>query len=144
MMRQFFQKIAVLAVAAAALALPGKTAHADLKFTNYYQKPVYVAIGWNDDQSCNPNNPWRAKGWYRIERGETKTLWYGDLAAKRYWYFYAMSEDRTYLWQGDYYFWVNSDQAFDICDDPGPGIEPRWGFRELDMNGIHDYTYPLY
>jgi uncharacterized membrane protein len=144
MLRKFFHKVAVLAVVAAAIALPGKAAHADLKFTNHFQTPIYVLIGWYDENSCGSFDPWRAKGWYRVDRGQTATLFYGDLThVGRYWYYYAMSEDRSFVWEGDYYFFVNPDAAFDICDTPGPGVD-KLGFREMDLNGFSDYTMTLY
>jgi uncharacterized membrane protein len=124
-------------------SLAQKPAHADLKFVNYYSQTVWVAVGWHDENSCGSFDPWRAKGWYRVDRGQTVTAMYGDLAPNRYWYFYAMSEDRTYIWEGEYDFFANADAAFDICDTPGPGVDKLY-FRQLDLNGIHDYTYPLY
>jgi uncharacterized membrane protein len=150
MLRHFVHKIAVLAVAAGALALPGKAAHADLKFTNYYQTPVYVAIGWYDPYACGDISPWRAKGWYRIGYRETVTLWSGKLTdTNNYWYYYAESEGPVYLaskryWEGPYEFLVNDTDAFDICDSGGPGLSPRYGFKEIIASGRDDIEIPLF
>jgi uncharacterized membrane protein len=144
MLRNFFNKIALLAVAAAALALPGKAAHADLKFTNHFAQPVYVLMGFYDPNSCGSFNPWRAIGWYKVERGQTVATYSGNIGSvSPYWYYYATSEDRKTNWTGDYDFMVNLTAGFDICDTPGPGVDKLY-FRQADVGNAADYTITLY
>jgi uncharacterized membrane protein len=66
---------------ALALAAP-RPAHADLMFTNHSAKTIYVCIGWLDQGTCGSRSPWRSKGWYRIQRGETFTVFYGPPGAE--------------------------------------------------------------
>jgi uncharacterized membrane protein len=129
---------------ALALAAP-RPAHADLMFTNHSANTIYVCIGWLDSGTCGSRSPWRSHGWYAIPRGETFTVYYGNIGAvNQYWYYYAEAEDKSHIWSGDVPFPVDTANAFDLCDGAGGGTVQTRNFRELDVQSFVNYTMTLY
>src|SRR5688500_2485725 len=92
------------------LTLPAPPAHADLRFTNNYPTPVWVAVGYPSGYSyLYDETIWRSMGWYRVERGQTITVYKGDVSrVNRYWYAYALAADGA-EWSGQYLFRVSSE-----------------------------------
>jgi len=134
-----------LALTAAAIAMPGRAAHADLKFTNQSESTIYVAIGWRDVAHCGEWGGWRSAGWYPVRKGETATVWYGDCASmNRYWYYYAESEDGS-KWDGDVPFDVHPTAPFDICQDGTIASDLKvYYFRGFDVGSYRNFTMTLY
>jgi uncharacterized membrane protein len=133
-----------LALTAAAIALQGRAAHADLRFTNQSESTIYVAMGWRDMAYCGEWGGWRAAGWYPVQKGETTTVWYGNCASmNRYWYYYAESADGSAKWEGDVPFTVSATSAFDICDGGTLGGDTYY-FRGFDVGSHRDFTMSLY
>src|ERR1043166_4934866 len=84
-----------LAVAGVALTLAPRPAHADLRFYNNSDKPIYVSYTRFAGTAWGQNF-WKSNGWYRLESGETRTVYTGSVSdVNRYWYCYAESVGKS-------------------------------------------------
>jgi uncharacterized membrane protein len=114
-----------------------------LSFRNSTSLPVWMALGYKDSSL----DEWVAKGWWKIESGQTRTLITGDLKA-RYYYFYARDTNGA-EWTGDSNFWYHPTQAFGPIPDSFDEVEAAgmgyvWqGFQQVDTGEYTSFTYTL-
>jgi uncharacterized membrane protein len=118
-----------------------------LTFNNHYPSTVWVAILFYSP-GCSDGGDWEKKGWWKMEPGEGKVVYGGDLDdLNRYYCFYAQAANGAY-WAGPYRRFVPYSR-FDWCEwtacshsDGSPcGFDA--GFRLLDIGGNDDYTVNL-
>ncbi|GAA3189617.1 DUF1036 domain-containing protein [Streptomyces ramulosus] len=102
-----------------------------LRFCNRSGSTVNVMIE-RYDSGCRPE-PWRRKGWWRLQPDECKTVYGGDVGdLNRYWYFYAVNILGTTTWSGPYPETV-PDSVFDYCPDIGTSPSHNIGMRQIDV-----------
>jgi uncharacterized membrane protein len=132
-----------LAITVAAVALPGRAAHADLTFTSHYGSKVYVAFA-SSDATCpgaTYYDRWRVKGWYAVEPGQLITVLVGTVAQKEI-FWYAESADRKAVWAGSWPFPV-TPSAFDHCSVERPdGGELRF-FSDIHIGDYYIFDIAL-
>jgi uncharacterized membrane protein len=129
---------------AALLAPVGQTgAWAWFKFTNKTSKPLYVAFV-RYEPGCEGGVLWEKRGWWRLETGQTKTV-QGGAITNRYSYFYAESDDRTWVWTSGGPGSCFPQPAFTWCwntCDNSPST--RWlNVRKVDTGSSSNYTVNL-
>lgn len=147
--RMTTRALAVLGMAGGLLAI--RPAHADLRFTNHYRTPVYVAVAqyagdiWRSD--IGRAAQWQSRGWYRVNSGQTITVYRGSVSKlNRYWYAYVEAEDGRAIWSGNYLFRVNDPEAFNYVLPGRDHLDSRWqrkGFFAMDVRDNDHYTMRL-
>ena len=66
-----------------------------LRFTNNYPSTLWAMIEWYHP-NCEDGGNWEKAGWWKIDPGQTKTVFGGDVSdVNRYWYFFAHDADGT-------------------------------------------------
>jgi uncharacterized membrane protein len=129
-----------LAITAAAIALPGRPACADLILKNDYKATISVAVAfYQAPAACSLLGGWEVKGWYVIAPGQSATAIYGDLRKRNpydggTYYLYAFATDGA-EWKGPHLTTLNMSQAFDICDGVTTAGTERRGFFPIFTNG---------
>jgi len=117
------------------------------KFVNHYRFPLSVAIMLRSPQSCaGEGGGWEQRGWWNINRGETKTVYGGDMDdLSRWWYYYAFATDGA-QWLGDGR-WVSAipTARFNLCWGLGISGPPtrRADWVELGV-GTDTHTLTLF
>jgi uncharacterized membrane protein len=144
--RALIQRLGRLAVAVAIAVgvLLAPTAHADLTFCNRYSAPVYVAFSWGFTTDSG-RAARRVVGWYLVQPGECKAVYFGDLRGK-HWSFLAEATDGAY-WAGPRRLMVRN-QAFDYwwILDGLLGLPSEYyeaGFRDLGWANTTHWTVNL-
>ena len=106
--------------------------HFDLRFRNYYQSTVDVAVMYRDfSGACDDYGGWATAGWWQVARGQTVHVLN---TTNRYVYFYADAPDGT-SWSGgagQMYVPANGDE-FQSCRDIGSTASERVGLQRVDM-----------
>jgi len=135
-----------LATAGIAFTLAARPAHADLRFTNYYETPIWVSFA-HYHGSAYGQNFWESRGWYWIDSGQTITLHHGSVSdVGRYWYGYAIADDGA-EWTDNYTFRVNDPEAFDYVLTDDQHNDTRYqqkGFFQMDVGHADNFTMTLY
>jgi uncharacterized membrane protein len=125
-----------------AAVLASNGAYAWFNFRDKTSATIWVAF-----QRYSPRRPnggdWETKGWWRLEPGQTKTVFGKDLqSVNTYYYYYAESNDGA-VWSGPYSTCV-PQSAFDwrlnVCCTPTCRTV---GFREKYIGGYNNYTINL-
>jgi uncharacterized membrane protein len=95
-MRRFLILLATLSIVCAPNA-----AQAWFKFRNTTKATVWVSFLWYSP-GCSDGGDWTKKGWWRLEPGQTKTVFGKDLqSVNTYYYWYAESNDGA-VWSGPF------------------------------------------
>jgi len=106
--------------------------HFDLKFRNYYQSTVNVAVMYRDfSGGCDDYGGWATAGWWQVPRGQTVHVLN---TTNRYVFFYADAADGT-TWTGtdaNMYVPANGDE-FASCKDIGSTASELVGLDRIDL-----------
>ncbi len=127
--------VGVLLPSMALFAVP---AYADLRVCNQTRNVVSVSLGYRVD------NGWQSEGWWQTPPGDCRVLYQGSLAARSYYYIYAVDDIGGGEWDGSV-FMCTSDETFTIFgveDCLARGYE-RTGFFEIDTQKRTDWTLQL-
>jgi uncharacterized membrane protein len=100
--------------------------------------PVSIAFGYRAERG------WQSEGWWVANPTECKTLYSGDVGARRYYYIYAADDISGGTWDGKI-FMCTRDESFTIFgveDCLARGYE-RTGFFEIDTQGRSSWMLRL-
>jgi uncharacterized membrane protein len=116
-----------------------------LTFCNSYSKPIYVAYMFRSPVDCGEYGGWQTIGWFSINSGACSTVYANSLrnVNNRYWYYYAESHDRSYVWAGDVRVYV-TDRRFDSCIGIGSTDARIVKFKKFDVGDARNFTMTLH
>jgi uncharacterized membrane protein len=100
--------------------------------------PVSIALGYRAERG------WQSEGWWVAKPSECKTVYSGDVSARRYYYVYAADDVSGGTWDGKI-FMCTRDETFTIFgveDCLARGYE-RTGFFEIDTQGRSNWMLRL-
>lgn len=112
-----------------------------VRFCNSSREPViYAAVAFWEN-----NSGWISKGWYTIDRSACQSV----IIANNYKgkiYIFGTNEDDTLIWGGDYNFYVNWNDGFDLVqNDSELRYDNRYrqvGMQPYDVNpGVNTWTF---
>jgi len=115
-----------------------ETGEGSLRVCNQTANPVSIAFGYRAERG------WQSEGWWVAGPGECKTIYSGDLDARRYYYLYAADDIGGGSWEGEV-FMCTRDETFTIFgveDCLARGYE-RTGFFEVDTQNRSNWTLQL-
>lgn len=136
MLHKFVLGMVIAAVACVAVVLAPAPASASFKVCNTYKENINSAVGYYSKQY----DYFISEGWWRLKPGECKTALAGDLKV-RYVYVYAVNNDASWEWAGDYKFCTDPDNAFTMYDAQNK-CSGKWEkFREIDTKDYKTFTY---
>jgi len=134
---------AAVAPTPAASATPVADAEAtsgegSLRVCNQTANPVSIAFGYRADRG------WQSEGWWVTPPGECKTVYNGDLSARRYYYLYAADDVGGGSWDGEVYMCTRDETftIFGVEDCLARGYE-RTGFFEVDTQNRSNWMLRL-
>ena len=109
-----------------------------LRVCNQTRNPVSIALGYRAERG------WQSEGWWVAGPTECKTVYSGDLAARRYYYLYAADDIGGGAWEGNVYMCTRDESftIFDVDDCLARGYE-RTGFFEIDTRNRSNWTLQL-
>jgi uncharacterized membrane protein len=110
----------------------------NLRVCNQTTNPVSIALGYRAERG------WQSEGWWVASPGECKTVYSGDVAARRYYYIYAADDIGGGSWDGNV-FMCTRDETFTIFgveDCLARGYE-RTGFFEIDTHNRSNWMLQL-
>lgn len=110
----------------------------NLRVCNQTSNPVSIALGYRADRG------WQSEGWWVAGPNECKTVYSGDLEARRYYYLYAADDIGGGSWDGSV-FMCTRDESFTIFgveDCLARGYE-RTGFFEIDTHNRSSWMLQL-
>jgi uncharacterized membrane protein len=123
---------------AAGAEAEAETGDGSLRVCNQTANPVSIAFGYRADRG------WQSEGWWVAGPGECKTIYSGDLDARRYYYLYAADDIGGGSWEGEV-FMCTRDETFTIFgveDCLARGYE-RTGFFEVDTQNRSNWMLQL-
>lgn len=109
-----------------------------LRVCNQTANPVSIALGYRAERG------WQSEGWWVAGPAECKTVYSGDVGARRYYYLYAADDIGGGSWDGNV-FMCTRDESFTIFrveDCLARGYE-RTGFFEIDTQNRSSWTLQL-
>jgi uncharacterized membrane protein len=109
-----------------------------LRVCNQTSNPVSIALGYRAERG------WQSEGWWVAAPTECKTVYTGDLEARRYYYIYAADDIGGGSWDGNV-FMCTRDETFTIFgveDCLARGYE-RTGFFEIDTQNRSNWMLQL-
>ena len=109
-----------------------------LRVCNQTANPVSIALGYRAERG------WQSEGWWVAGPNECKTVYSGDVAARRYYYIYAADDIGGGSWDGNV-FMCTRDETFTIFgveDCLARGYE-RTGFFEIDTQNRSSWMLQL-
>lgn len=109
-----------------------------LRVCNQTTNPVSIAMGYRAERG------WQSEGWWVAGPSECKTVYSGDVAARRYYYIYAADDIGGGSWDGNV-FMCTRDESFTIFgveDCLARGYE-RTGFFEIDTQNRSSWMLQL-
>ena len=109
-----------------------------LRVCNQTVNPVSIALGYR------AANGWQSEGWWVAAPDECKTIYSGDVEARRYYYIYAADDIGGGSWDGSV-FMCTRDESFTIFgveDCLARGYE-RTGFFEIDTQNRSSWMLQL-
>ena len=115
-----------------------EAAEGNLRVCNHTANPVSIALGYRAERG------WQSEGWWVAAPDECKTVYSGDVAARRYYYIYAADDIGGGSWDGNV-FMCTRDESFTIFrveDCLARGYE-RTGFFEIDTQNRSSWTLQL-
>ena len=110
----------------------------NLRVCNKTSNPVSIALGYRAERG------WQSEGWWVAPPDECKTVYSGDLEARRYYYLYAADDIGGGSWDGSV-FMCTRDESFTIFgveDCLARGYE-RTGFFEIDTQNRSNWMLQL-
>ncbi|HHY50221.1 MAG TPA: DUF1036 domain-containing protein [Alphaproteobacteria bacterium] len=118
--------------------IEAETEEGSLRVCNQTANPVSIALGYRAERG------WQSEGWWVAGPNECKTVFSGNLAARRYYYVYAVDDVGGGSWDGSF-FMCTRDESFTIFDEKdclARGYE-RTGFFEIDTHYRSNWTLQL-
>lgn len=109
-----------------------------LRVCNQTANPVSIALGYRAERG------WQSEGWWVAGPDECKTVYSGDVEARRYYYIYAADDVGGGSWDGNV-FMCTRDETFTIFgveDCLARGYE-RTGFFEIDTQNRSSWMLQL-
>lgn len=109
-----------------------------LRVCNRTANPVSIALGYRAERG------WQSEGWWVAGPDECKTVYSGDVEARRYYYIYAADDVGGGSWDGNV-FMCTRDETFTIFgveDCLARGYE-RTGFFEIDTHNRSSWMLQL-
>lgn len=109
-----------------------------LRVCNQTANPVSIALGYRAERG------WQSEGWWVAGPNECKTVYSGDVEARRYYYIYAADDIGGGSWDGNV-FMCTRDESFTIFgveDCLARGYE-RTGFFEIDTQNRSSWMLQL-
>jgi uncharacterized membrane protein len=109
-----------------------------LRVCNQTGNAVSIALGYRAERG------WQSEGWWVAGPGECKTVYSGDVGARRYYYIYAADDIGGGSWDGNV-FMCTRDETFTIFgveDCLARGYE-RTGFFEIDTHNRSNWMLQL-
>ena len=109
-----------------------------LRVCNETANPVSIALGYRAERG------WQSEGWWVANPNECKTVYSGDMQARRYYYIYAADDIAGGSWDGNV-FMCTRDETFTIFgveDCLARGYE-RTGFFEIDTQNRSSWMLQL-
>ena len=109
-----------------------------LRVCNQTANPISIALGYRAERG------WQSEGWWVANPSECKTVYSGDVAARRYYYIYAADDIGGGSWDGNV-FMCTRDETFTIFgveDCLARGYE-RTGFFEIDTQNRSSWMLQL-
>jgi uncharacterized membrane protein len=109
-----------------------------LRVCNQTANPVSIALGYRAERG------WQSEGWWVAAPDECKTVYSGDVEARRYYYIYAADDIGGGSWDGNV-FMCTRDETFTIFgveDCLARGYE-RTGFFEIDTQNRSSWMLQL-
>lgn len=109
-----------------------------LRVCNETANPVSIALGYRAERG------WQSEGWWIAGPNECKTVYSGDVEARRYYYIYAADDVGGGSWDGNV-FMCTRDETFTIFgveDCLARGYE-RTGFFEIDTHNRSSWMLQL-
>lgn len=109
-----------------------------LRVCNRTSNPVSIALGYRAERG------WQSEGWWVAGPDECKTVYSGDVAARRYYYIYAADDIGGGSWDGDVYMCTRDETftIFGVEDCLARGYE-RTGFFEIDTHNRSSWMLQL-
>lgn len=110
----------------------------NLRVCNETSNPVSIALGYRAERG------WQSEGWWVASPKECKTVYSGDVDARRYYYIYAADDIGGGSWDGNV-FMCTRDETFTIFgveDCLARGYE-RTGFFEIDTHNRSSWMLQL-
>ncbi|HME80590.1 MAG TPA: DUF1036 domain-containing protein [Candidatus Eremiobacteraceae bacterium] len=129
----FFAAALALTVAAALHPVP---AQASFKVCNDYKEHISSAVAYYSAEY----DYFISEGWWSLDPGQCKTAMAGDLKVK-YVYVYAMNDNNSWEWGGDYKMCVNPDDPFTLYNAQNKCPFVYKSFREVDTGESNTFTY---
>lgn len=126
-----------VAVAPPADAEP-ESGEGSLRVCNQTANPVSIALGYRAERG------WQSEGWWVAGPSECKTVYSGDLEARRYYYLYAADDIGGGSWDGNVYMCTRDETftIFGVEDCLARGYE-RTGFFEVDTQNRSNWMLQL-
>jgi uncharacterized membrane protein len=109
-----------------------------LRVCNQTANPVSIALGYRAERG------WQSEGWWVAGPDECKTVYSGDVEARRFYYIYAADDIGGGSWDGSH-FMCTRDETFTIFgveDCLARGYE-RTGFFEIDTQNRSSWMLQL-
>lgn len=109
-----------------------------LRVCNRTANPISIALGYRAERG------WQSEGWWVAGPDECKTVYSGDVGARRYYYIYAADDIGGGSWDGSV-FMCTRDETFTIFgveDCLARGYE-RTGFFEIDTQNRPSWMLQL-
>lgn len=110
----------------------------DLRVCNQTANPISIALGYRAERG------WQSEGWWVAGPDECKSVYSGDVEARRYYYIYAADDIGGGSWDGNV-FMCTRDETFTIFgveDCLARGYE-RTGFFEIDTHNRSSWMLRL-
>jgi uncharacterized membrane protein len=109
-----------------------------LRVCNQTSNPVSIALGYRAERG------WQSEGWWVAGPDECKTVYSGDVAARRYYYIYAADDIGGGSWDGNVYMCTRDETftIFGVEDCLARGYE-RTGFFEIDTQNRTSWMLQL-
>jgi uncharacterized membrane protein len=117
----------------------------NLYFRNNYPSSLslWVAIMFWSPARCGHYGNFGTRGWWQVDRGQTKLVWGGN-TGNRYYYYYAKAADGA-QWTGNFGPVYVYHQAFDSCLRIGSSAAyATVKMREIDVDNYDNYTMTLH
>lgn len=126
---------AALALTAAVVFTPAP-ARASLRVCNDYKENISSAVAYYSSEYSYAIS----EGWWTLTPGSCKTAISGDLKT-RYVYVYAVNNDSSWEWSGDFKVCVNPDDPFTLYDAQNKCPFVYKNFRQVDTGDYKSFTY---
>lgn len=120
----------------AAMALTPAQAKASFKVCNEYSEHISTAVAYYSSQY----DYFISEGWWSLAVGQCKTAIASDLKVK-YIYVYAVNDDGSWHWPGDYKMCVNPNDPFTLYNAQNKCPFVYKDFREVDTGRYASFTY---